>query len=46
MNGFTLLGILAFVYAGFVFFKTIKNQMQSGIWLKLRVLEKLLVKKE
>lgn len=44
MNGLALLGILAFVYAGLVFFIAI-FQIRSGIWLRLMDLKKYSEKK-
>lgn len=45
MNGFALLGILAFIYAGFVFFITIKKPDTIWNMAKIRGFRKVLGEK-
>lgn len=45
MNGFALLGILAFVYAGFVFFITFKKPVAIWNMAKIRAFRKVLGEK-
>lgn len=45
MNGFALLGILAFVYAGLVFFITIKKPKQIWNMGKIKAFERVLGEK-